>query len=348
MSNVYPMVSSGERRKQASEWIAKLDRELSGQEHAELDAWVTADERNRRELLACAELWDMMGALQSLGVLVPREPQSAPQKTSWRPMAIAASLVVALVTGLLMVAGSPFEQQSRQPLVAAVPDLATYTTPVGDQSTVHLKDGSVVQLNTDTRLQVRMTPQLRLLTLERGEIHIDVAHDPDRPLRVIAGDKMFEAIGTAFNVKIDEGQDVELIVTEGRVRVQLRAEAVTIADSDTGLQTLERGERILLNESPQVESMVEDDIEVKLAWRDGILVFRGSSLKEAVREVGRYTHMEFVIQSDDLEQRRVAGVFKAGDIEGFLASLRANFDVVDRRIDENTISLSLKPAAGDI
>jgi len=97
-----------------------------------------------------------------------------------------------------------------------------------------------------------------------------------------------------------------------------------------------------------LDDIADGDIEVKLAWRKGMLVFRGSSLDEAVREVGRYTHLEFVVQSEDLKAMRVAGVFKAGDVEGFLASLRANFDVVDRRIDEETIALSLKPSSSGL
>ena len=53
-----------------------------------------------------------------------------------------------------------------------------------------------------------------------------------------------------------------------------------------------------------MEAIADGDIEVKLAWREGMLVFRGSSLDEAVREVGRYTHLEFVVQSEDLKAMR--------------------------------------------
>lgn len=338
MSNVRPIDSQRQRRRQATEWIARMDRELSPQERADLQSWIQSDHRNEMELLECAKLWDMMGALQSLGLLMPRTRQ----KAAWRPVALAASLVITLVTALLVLTSGPGEQLSADATIAQLPDQAMYTTPVGDQSTVHLNDGSVVQLNTDTRLQVRMTSNLRLLTLERGEIHINVAHDPNRPLRVIAGNQLIEAVGTAFNVKIDEHMEVEIIVTEGRVRVKLPPHALTVAQSETPSQTVDSGERVVLDESPEIEPLAEEDIEVKLAWREGMLVFRGSSLIDAVREVGRYTQVEFVIQSEDLKKRRVAGVFRAGDIDGFLASLRANFDVVDQQTDKHTITLSLK------
>ena len=341
MSNVIPMQNDQDRRQQAAEWIAKMDRDLSSSELEQLRAWIRADQRNERELEECARLWDMLGALHSLADLMPHEKKPS----SWRPAALAASLALALVAGLAVLVNDASLLPAHEPQAAEVDDQATYTTPVGDQSTVHLNDGSVVQLNTDTQLQVRMTAEHRLLTLEQGEIHIDVAHDPQRPLRVLVGDKVFEALGTSFNVRIDESGEVELIVTEGRVRVELPAESFTVSEQDSGNTELAQGERIVLNEVPEVEAIADGDIEVKLAWREGMLVFRGSSLDEAVREVGRYTHLEFVVQSEDLKAMRVAGVFKAGDVEGFLASLRANFDVVDRRIDEETIALSLKPSS---
>ena len=317
-----------------------MDRQLTPAEIRELKIWMAADERNERELQECARLWDMLGALESLRELTPQENK----QSVWWPAAVAAALVLAttlvLVPNDLLKPSNPKPQDSKE--LAEVVDQATYTTPVGDNAVVHLNDGSVVQLNTDTRLQVRMTPEQRLLTLEQGEIHIDVARDLDRPLRVRAGKQVLEAVGTSFNVRIDETRQVELIVTEGRVRVQLPAESFEVADSDTTAPVLEQGERVLLDEVGEVQPLADEEVEMKLAWRDGMLVFRGSSLVEAVREVGRYTHLEFLIQSDDLKDKRIAGVFRAGDVEGFLASLRENFDVVDRQIADGTISLSLK------
>ncbi|MEM6300424.1 MAG: FecR domain-containing protein [Pseudomonadota bacterium] len=340
MTNVTPLLDSQRRRDQATAWIARMDRQLTPAEIRELKIWMAADERNERELQECARLWDMLGALESLRELTPRENK----QSVWWPAAVAAAFVLAttllLVPNDLLKPSNPKPQDSKE--LAEVVDQATYTTPVGDNAVVHLNDGSVVQLNTDTRLQVRMTPDQRLLTLEQGEIHIDVARDLDRPLRVRAGKQVLEAVGTSFNVRIDETRQVELIVTEGRVRVQLPAESFEVADSDTTAPVLEQGERVLLDEVGEVQPLADEEVEMKLAWRDGMLVFRGSSLVEAVREVGRYTHLEFLIQSDDLKDKRIAGVFRAGDVEGFLASLRENFDVVDRQIDDGTISLSLK------
>ena len=73
MSNVIPMQNDQDRRQQAAEWIAKMDRDLSSSELEQLRAWIRADQRNERELEECARLWDMLGALHSLADLMPQE-----------------------------------------------------------------------------------------------------------------------------------------------------------------------------------------------------------------------------------------------------------------------------------
>ncbi len=57
-------------------------------------------------------------------------------------------------------------------------------------------------------------------------------------------------------------------------------------------------------------------------------------------EVGRYTSVEFIIVDEHLKKLRVAGLFKAGDVAGFLKSLRANFDISYQYTDDERIFLS--------
>jgi transmembrane sensor len=337
MSNVSPLVSREERSEQASIWAARLERGLVDDELDQLNTWLALDHRNREELLSLAALWDQMDSLSRLSDVIPRTRKQASRKQ----LAIAASfaVIVSLSAWLL----TSMDTVQTPPEIAHVQN-ARYETPIGDRSTIHLKDGSVVQLNTDTRLDVSMLVSERRLTLERGEIHIDVAHDPDRPLRVIAGNRVVEAIGTSFNIRIDESQEIEVIVTDGKVRVEIGSGSD--GDNQHVISTLAENQRVRVDNvkahAPDV--LRPDEIEVRLSWRKGNLIFRGDSLGAAVSEVGRYTDVEFVIQSDELKRLRVAGLFKAGDVEGFLASLRTNLGVVDQRVDDKTILLS-RPSA---
>lgn len=341
MSNVSPLLSQEQRLEEASHWVAKLERKLSREEETELKQWMSADAKKKSELFALAGLWDQMDALSQLSEVIPH---TGHQSTRNR-LAIAASVILAVaVSAALLIENQMFDNQAVEaPIEVTYSGEARYETPVGDQSTIHLNDGSVVQLNTDTRLDVSMLPNQRLLSLQWGEVHIDVAHDPARPLRVLVGNRVIEAIGTKFNVRIDESQQIELVVTQGRVSVGIRPGSSSENAIDQPVVNLiAENERIWLDghRPRDVEVLEPEEIEVRLSWRNGNLVFHGESLSSAVSEVGRYTNMEFIIPSEELKQLRVAGLFKAGDVEGFLRSLRTNFNIVDERIDGNTISLS--------
>jgi transmembrane sensor len=69
-------------------------------------------------------------------------------------------------------------------------------------------------------------------------------------------------------------------------------------------------------------------------------VFQGESLEDAVAEIERYTTVEFVILDDELKKVRIAGLFKAGDVDGLLATLKENFDVAYERTEDGRILLT--------
>ena len=81
------------------------------------------------------------------------------------------------------------------------------------------------------------------------------------------------------------------------------------------------------------------DIEVQLSWRDGNLIFRGESLEQAISEVSRYTEVRFVFLDEASKQQPVGGMFKAGDVEGLLSTLLANFNISYERRANNEIAL---------
>ncbi len=54
-----------------SQWIARMDRELTDDEIDELLAWTSLDSRNEQRLLELARLWDRMDVLAQLRHLMP-------------------------------------------------------------------------------------------------------------------------------------------------------------------------------------------------------------------------------------------------------------------------------------
>jgi|GEM_PF-80548 len=218
-------------------------------------------------------------------------------------------------------------------------------TRVGESITQTLADGSVLTLNTNSHVKVTFTQTQRLLALEYGELHIDVAHNPNQPLSVHAGGKVMQAVGTAFNVEYHNNQ-VELLVTEGEVRVAnidhtskasdpMRATRLDQVRLPRSALSLVRGEKSLLG-SPEnaltenaikVVKVKQSDIDAALSWQQGKLIFRGETLQQAMKEVSRYTAVTFDIRDAELAQTHIAGVFNTHDIDALLGALQQNFNI---------------------
>ena len=88
-----------------------------------------------------------------------------------------------------------------------------------------------------------------------------------------------------------------------------------------------------------IAQVAETDIAAQLSWRDGNLIFRGESLEQALAEITRYTSVEFEVMDERIKQERIAGLFKAGDVDGLLATLTRNFNIESERLDDNKILL---------
>jgi transmembrane sensor len=183
--------------------------------------------------------------------------------------------------------------------------------------------------------------------LRRGEAHFSVVHDARRPFHVRAGRRVVQAIGTAFNVRLGPDEGIEVTVTQGQVKVMLAERASSDvaaalpAASDATDTTLVAGEVAILDmQSQRVNQLEQVDLDIKLAWRRGMLIFQGEPLDSVLTEVSRYTRSEFVVTDDALRGVRVGGYFRAGDIDGLLVALRDNFQIVSEVTPNGRIILS--------
>lgn len=342
-SPIVKFESSVTIEEEASLWVARLDRGLNAREESEMIERMSKSPRHREELYAMLALWDRMDSLSRLSVLCPEQESPRSRRSAqfvWP--AVASVVCCAALLGVLFSASFLGSQEQHSSLLSGLfgveADDSLYETRVGESSTVSLSDGSKLILNTDTAVRVQYMQGARLFHLQRGEIHIDVAHDAQRPLSVIAGDKVLQAVGTAFNVQKLGSDEVELIVTDGTVRVVKTAMAVNDdymppRFSDEVL-AVEKGEKITLHEASPVEAQIDSsDFAADLSWREGNLVFRGETLEEALAEIGRYTDIEFQIEDETIRNVRIAGLFKAGDVNGLLVALRQNFSIASDRDD---------------
>ncbi len=126
---------------------------------------------------------------------------SSRKASRWPAIAIAASTLVAVVTG-----GWFYSQRG------------TYSTGTGEQRSVRLEDGSIMELNSRSRVRVRYAEHERSVEMLEGQAFFQVAKDAARPFIVHSDSTSVRAVGTQFDVyRRESGTTVTVI--EGRVAV---------------------------------------------------------------------------------------------------------------------------------
>jgi transmembrane sensor len=156
-----------------------------------------------------------------------------------------------------------------------------YSTAVGEHRTVQLDDGTIVEMNTASKIAVTFDEQLRIVELIDGEATFTVGRD-GRPFTVRVGKAVVHDVGTQFNVR-QSAAGFDIVVIEGRIRV-MPDPAVR-----GRLHDVTAGEAVAFDRrSGTVRRLSYADAVRRLAWREGRLVFQGARLSEVVAEFNRY------------------------------------------------------------
>jgi transmembrane sensor len=336
----------------------RLERGLTAEERRELEEWLAADSTHAAALAGLARIWDGADVMAELAELFPLEQQvlTKPRAMRFALGACAAALVAAAVVTTLHFFTAAVEdpapavvaERQTQPAIVqpaavtpplqAVAQQQVYETAVGEQSTVRLSDGSSVTLNTDSSIEVRYDEVQRAVLMLRGEVFFEVAHDTARPFRVRARDRLLEAVGTAFNVRLGPTDDVKMMVTEGKVSVvPWVPDAVPRPSAPPVI--VAAGSLAIMRAGPMVvQGLDATEIDARLSWQRGMLVFDSEPLDSVLLEISRYTTVEFAPDAS-IRDVRVGGYFRAGDIDSLLVALRAGFDIDSRRSADGRIAL---------
>lgn len=355
MNKIRELPNQDKIHTEASEWLARLDRGLSADERVALGQWLLESKENSETLFNMAELWDKMDSLSKLSDLFP--DVSGQRHIAWRySLAVATSILVAGVLIFWVLPEYPERLMTTSPQVVVEHPLSSpgdfddiYETSIGEHSSVNLPDSTEVILNTNSLIQVNYTDKERYIFLSRGEAHFNVAEDNSRPLTVHAGNRFIRAVGTAFNVEIGKHNIVEIIVTEGKVAI-IEQEAsdnkgipINIIRIAQDSPVVSEGEAAVLDSTnAKIRKITPEQVVADLSWREGNLIFQGETLEEAIHEISRYTSVEFEILDDRIRAVRVAGLFKAGDINGLLLTLRENFQIPSRRVGTERVLLGVR------
>lgn len=319
----------------AAFWDARLrSPDCTDAERAYFRAWCAEDARHRAAYDALQAALDaLQAARHKPEIRALRDAALAPRpRKGWRVAGIAAALAIAAVAAPAAWMTLQDRGGAEQPANAPV----YYATTVGQQSGITLEDGSVITLNTDSRVRVTYDASQRHIVLLRGQALFEVAKEPHRPFVVDAGGKRVVALGTTFDVRLN-GKDVEVTLVEGRVEIAEQAGAGR-RDTPPPVQ-LEMGQR-LVSGTQEEPTVTKIDTGKATSWRDGFVTFEETPLIDAIAEMNRYSTVRIVAADSALMQLKVNGVFRSGQQARFAEALEEYFPVEARR-DGNLIVLKM-------
>ena len=342
---------------EATQWWSRLGTkppaEVSEKDREEFTQWLRESQLHVAELLHVAHVHDAMERF-TLWDEIPLEPEADGNNVQELPVAVAGAagpgagtrhggagpasagvrnrrwrtgLLVAASISLITVAVG---------WLALFSGVQTLQTERAERREVVLNDGSVVNLDPETQLRMELGRQQRSVALLHGRALFQVAKDPSRPFVVRAGDTQVRVVGTTFGVEQGE-QSTIITVSEGKVE----AGSSKVADAPNVFLTA--NQQITVRKSGGAAKVRQVDSSRALAWSQGRLIFDSTPLSEVTAEFNRYNRVQLQINSPELAQRTVSGVFKASDPQTLIDFISAGARVVVTRKGDEEVVISQAP-----
>lgn len=283
----------------AAEWIAaSCDTENWNEtRQVELDTWLADSTANAVAYFRLLALWKSADRLAVLRRPMKETASVASQRSTFPHLRIAAAafVIAAIGAGAFLYSAKPADR--------------LYSTPVGGRETIVLADGTKIELNTNTALRARITPQKRAVVLLHGEAFFQVKHNATRPFTVESGGHLITDLGTKFLVRSDPGR-VEVALIEGKAQFdfssdEARTPPTVLVPGDVAVAT---------PSSLSLTRKTQKGLAEETSWRRGVLVFDRASLADVAAEINRYSDKKLVVTDPAAARLTIGGTFPTGNV----------------------------------
>jgi transmembrane sensor len=324
---------------QAGEWfVANDERPLDAQDSAALAAWLKTSPVHIEEFLAVSTIardlkearTDSEYSLEAI-LARARAADDTPDQPVWRRVmdavrgqhsrrwltaAVTMAVCAVLSLGLLLTWNlRPIQHPSAPDAITAL----HFETRHGEQLTRRLADNSVLHLNTDSAVTIRYGKTERLAMLTSGQADFEVAHEPDRAFRVIAGSAEVVDLGTKFDVRLENDSTV-ITVVEGRVAV---GPSKSSQNHSPRFVQLSADQQIRMSDGEWPATPTTVDAQSTTAWLRREIVFDHEPLERVAAEFNRYAPKPVEVATPALRTLQISGVFATDDTDAFIAFLRS-------------------------
>ncbi|QXI48734.1 FecR family protein [Pseudomonas anuradhapurensis] len=290
-------------REQAAAWFARVqDAPRDAGLQVQLRAWLEADRQHRDEYEQLARLWHAADFIPRQRLEALARPAPVPQLPRRRLVRMALAATLGAVAVGLGWGGWQYQQLNHQ---------GSLQTAFNERRQVELPDGSYLELNGSSHVQVAFSAGQRHVRLMAGEVMFTVAHDSGRPFVVATAQGRVTVTGTRFDVRQDTAS-TRVAVEQGSVRVQGKG---------ASLAQLTAGQGSHIDAQGQVAAPYAVNAAALTAWRQGKLVFDNATLADVVAEVSRYRSQPLRVAPGKVAQLRLSSTFRTDDSDALLRAL---------------------------
>lgn len=316
---------------EAEDWFARLlDEHCPPETHAAFERWLAADPKHAVAYRDVERVWKQSRsaardpAVAAAAMRALHEHASTVRPRRWLIPAVTAAFAVLI--GVIVL--------PRWLATSPGPAGTTYLTQTGQQRTVPLNDGSSIVLDTNTDVVVRYSARARRVDLLRGQAQFSVHGNHAWPFVVHAGHGTVTAVGTQFQVRLDDGStDVALL--RGKLAI-----ATSSADGITHRASLVGGQGLSFDASGRITAVHAIDLQRAEGWTQGKLFVHDWCLPDLLAEMNRYHRTQLRIGDPSLQNVRISGVFHTGDEQTLLQVLQQGWNIRATRVNDTQIVLA--------
>jgi transmembrane sensor len=308
-------------REEAAEWAIRLAADdISPELALALQDWCARDPRHAPALDFAQATWADLAQLEypaPLAAKAPGIPAARPlhgrRRPIWRRVTRAAALAALAWVGINLAPD------------LLIPLTADYASHAGEVRHVELPDGSSVDLDAGSAIDLAYDDHARRIRLRQGEAVFNVAPmvgQESRPFIVESVGGTTRALGTRFVVS--ESSDGALVgVLEHSVELAL----LDPPDSGVASTILKEGQSARYDARKGITRLTELDLQRATSWERGLLIFDQVPLAQVVDQLNRYRQGHILISDSELAQRKVSGVFRLESLDSAVPRLSAELKV---------------------
>lgn len=172
--------------------------------------------------------------------------------------------------------------------------------PRGGEYKVRLADGTLVYLNSATRMKypIKFDEKERKVYLS-GEAYFEVAKDPERPFFVEMEGVEVRVYGTSFNVNTHQEGNIQTVLVKGSIGVKVLS---------SGMESMIRPGQMAEFKQGNTKVDVKDvNVAVYTDWKDGIFRFENQRLEDILTVLSNWYDVDVFYQTAFVKELHFSG-----------------------------------------